>query len=183
MLVGGPVWQTDVSVLTLTYVGDRPGATIFLSALTQLGGWPLLSLTTLIATFLILIRKSNNDAVLLVFIIISGRFAVELQKFLVSRHRPDALDQLVAVHSASFPSGHAANATITYLAVALLAARGRPIAMIAAFLLAGVIGISRVALGVHWPSDVAGGWAFGIVWTFGLFLLTQKHETQPLLQR
>ena len=73
----------------------------------------------------------------------------------------------MVVKTSSFPSGHAANSMIFYLALALVLTAGtrwhRP-AAVAALLLSLLIGTSRVMLGVHWPSDVVGGWAFGLLW-------------------
>ena len=66
----------------------------------------------------------------------------------------------------SFPSGHAANSMITFLALALILApaRYRAAAIAAATAASVLIGSTRPLLGVHWPSDVVGGWAFGIAW-------------------
>ena len=66
----------------------------------------------------------------------------------------------------SFPSGHATSSMIFYLTLALaIAPRGwRRAAATGAILLSLLIGLSRVMLGVHWPSDVVGGWCFGLLW-------------------
>lgn len=92
-----------------------------------------------------------------------------LLKLLVGRHRPDLLEPVARAAGFSFPSGHALNATLTagvLLLVFLPFARDRrPLrwAMwVAALVLAIVTGVSRVALGVHWTSDVVGGWLLGV---------------------
>jgi undecaprenyl-diphosphatase len=106
-------------------------------------------------------------AIALVSVVAVGRGLAEAQKYWVARVRPDAEPHLVVVQSSSFPSGHAANSMIFYLAVALALTAGtrwqRP-AAVGAILLSLVIGTSRVMLGVHWPSDVIGGWSFGLLW-------------------
>ncbi len=65
----------------------------------------------------------------------------------------------MAEYSASFPSAHAANSTVTFLAVAILMTKSR-LATVIAVVLAAAVGLSRIILGVHWPPDVIGGWAF-----------------------
>jgi undecaprenyl-diphosphatase len=112
---------------------------------------------------------------LLLGVTASGRLLVWLQKDWTARVRPDAQGHLVPVESLAFPSGHAANATIVWLCLALLLPRtthGRAYAVWAAVWLALVVGLSRVLLGVHWPSDVIGGWAFGLFWTLLLLRLS-----------
>lgn len=79
-----------------------------------------------------------------------------------ARARPDVVPHLDLVTNLSFPSGHATNGMATYLLAALLIARiRRPLALGFALSVAGAIGASRMLLGVHWPSDVLGGWLWG----------------------
>lgn len=93
-------------------------------------------------------------------------------KLLVHRPRPDVVVHLVAVHSASFPSGHAMNSAFVYGTLALVAAARTMQAGARLYLACGcvalvvLIGASRIVLGVHWPSDVLAGWAFGAGWAF-----------------
>ena len=102
---------------------------------------------------------------------------VEAQKVQLGRIRPDEHPHLVTAYSLSFPSGHSANAMVTYVAMALILARTpgpRKPWMIAALLLTALIGISRVMLGVHWPSDVVAGWSFGFLWALLLAWLANR---------
>ena len=91
-----------------------------------------------------------------------------MQKYWIARARPDLEPHLVVVKTSSFPSGHATSSMIFYLTLALVLDRRHALAsrrgVAAAILLSLLIGISRVMLGVHWPSDVIGGWAFGLLW-------------------
>ncbi len=134
-------------------------------ALTWLGdSGTRIGMTLIVAVGLMLMRAWRR-AVLFVAIVWSGALLNIAVKLLVMRPRPDLLPHLDAVTSSSFPSGHAANGAILYLAIALLMpARTRPLALALAGMLAVAIGLSRVALAVHWPSDVLAGWSIAIGW-------------------
>lgn len=138
--------------------------------MTALGGGPVLTIVvTLVSTFLIL-KRQWRAAALVVVAIVSGSLAIATLKWLFARARPDIVDHLVTVTSRSFPSGHAGNSAIVYLTLASLLfpiireTRLRVFVLVAALLLVATIGVSRVYLGVHWPSDVLAGWLFGTLW-------------------
>jgi undecaprenyl-diphosphatase len=91
----------------------------------------------------------------------------DLMKVSIGLSRPDSHLWLIHASKPTFPSGHAANSMIVYLSIALLLTRMGAIRLwlvAAALLLSGLIGISRVELGVHWPTDVVAGWSFGAAW-------------------
>jgi undecaprenyl-diphosphatase len=100
----------------------------------------------------------------------SGRIIVELIKIALHRPRPLPVDRLVLVDSASFPSSHSAGAMLTGVALVMAFGRG-PRWLGAAIGFAMAVGWSRIALGVHWPSDVLAGWGFGLLWVGGARLL------------
>src|SRR5690606_27920076 len=93
-----------------------------------------------------------------------------LFKQFYDRPRPDLVPQLDIVHTASFPSGHAMVTTVAYLTLAALVIRFfedlrvRIYVVSVAIFISVVVGISRIYLGVHWPSDVVAGWALGVAW-------------------
>lgn len=136
---------------------------------TALGSVSVLSIVTIFTiSFLIFLRKRRTA--LGVFIATVGGTAIgQLAKMLFERPRPDFLPA-AEFHTASFPSGHAMMAAVTYLTLAALVARILPgfllkgHVMISAIVTTILVGISRVYLGVHWPSDVLGGWALGAAW-------------------
>jgi len=133
---------------------------VFLSAL---GGFAVMGPVALAALALLLWRRRTADAVWLLLTIAIGRLAVEAVKLVVTRPRPPSGDWLEIVKSWSFPSSHSAGTMMTCVALAVLFGRGER-AMILALLAALAIGWSRIALGVHWPSDVLVGWGFGLAW-------------------
>ena len=99
--------------------------------------------------------------------VVLAQAASEVLKHLIDRPRPDLVPQHDLVYSSSFPSGHALMAPVVYLtlAVVLTAGEAPPAEMLwplCAAALVVAIGVSRVYLGVHWPTDVLGGWALGV---------------------
>jgi membrane-associated phospholipid phosphatase len=173
LLFGG--MELDRALLLLAYAGQRDDLATYARWVTELGGWRVLTPVTLLAAGLLLFRREWRDALLLVAITVSGRFLIDLLKDWTGRIRPQDQVHLVEVQSLSFPSGHAANATLVWLGLAILlprTARARGPAIWAAVWLAILVGASRVVLGVHWPSDVIGGWAFGLFWALLLLRLS-----------
>lgn len=138
--------------------------------LTALGGVTILTLLTVLTAGYLLASKKTGTAIFLVLAISGGALLSKLLKFGYARPRPDVVAHLVDVHSLSFPSGHAMNSAITYLTIGALLARAeadrtvRIFLMAVAILLTLTVGFSRVYLGVHWPSDVVGGWCVGASW-------------------
>jgi undecaprenyl-diphosphatase len=153
---------------------DQPAGPAWLPSamrdVTALGSTTVLSMIVIVTTsFLALLRRYRAAALVLAATIL-GASLVTLVKALVSRARPDIVERLMVETSHSFPSGHSANSAIVYLTLATLLfpvvreRRMRVFLLAVALLLVGAIGVSRVYLGVHWPSDVLAGWAFGSLW-------------------
>lgn len=115
-----------------------------------------------VASIWLLLKRAPGRALLIAGIVLSERLLVDGLKPWIGRPRPP-LEALPP--SLAFPSGHSANSMATFLAVALLACSPmyRRVAVGLALALTFVVGVTRVFLGVHWPSDVIGGWAFGLL--------------------
>ncbi len=169
-LLGGSENIVDVAAIRRS-LGIRfahPDFTALMIAVTHTGSaYATLGLGA-IATLWLLLRGERGRAYLLAVTVIAERLTMDGLKLLVGRPRPSIDAHPVATHSSSFPSGHATNTMAVFLAIALFVAPTayrRP-AVIAAVSMSLLVGFTRPFLGVHWPSDVIGGWALGLaaVW-------------------
>ena len=138
--------------------------------ITALGGVAVLMLTTLIVSIFFLLLRRWTSALYILVTIGSGILISSVAKDFFDRPRPDLVPHDSIVHTASFPSGHSMMAAIVYLSLGVLIARVQPrfylklYVMIVAILLTLFVGISRIYMGVHWPTDVAAGWLAGGAW-------------------
>jgi undecaprenyl-diphosphatase len=176
LLFGG--MDLDRGLLSLLYAGkEQPEAAAAARILTEIGGSAVLVPLTAAGAAWLLYRRRFRDAALLLGLTLSGRMLVALQKAQTARLRPEDQEHLVEVQSLAFPSGHAANSTMVYLTLAFLltaTSSRRTLAVWGAVWLAVLIGASRIVLGVHWPTDVIAGWAFGLFWTLLLLRLAGR---------
>jgi membrane-associated phospholipid phosphatase len=167
----------DRDILYALYTRDEPLLQQAALGITQLGNWWTVVGVTLAGALFLFWRGKRWDALTLLIATFTGRGLVILQKDYFARLRPEEHLRLVDVSYQSFPSGHAANPTIAYVGLALLLfddPKQRRVAAAAAMVLALLIGISRPMLGVHWPSDVIAGWAFGLMWLAVVFALMER---------
>lgn len=140
---------------TLTDVAD---------AATTIGSVIVLVPVAALAGLILLVRNDITALITLAVDVAGVLTWVNLIKVIVDRHRP-TVTHLTIVHSPSFPSAHAAQATILVaLALVLPWRRIRVAALVLAIALAALIGLSRIYLGVHYPSDVLAGWLLGAAW-------------------
>jgi undecaprenyl-diphosphatase len=168
----GPIWMEEVG-----------------RDFTALGGAGVqVLLLALVIGYLALIRKPN--AILLVLSAIVGAWLLNtLLKEIFDRPRPDLVPHGSYVYQASFPSGHAMSSAAFYLTLGVLLARLHVRRYIqtyfvgAALLITLIVGVSRVYLGVHWPSDVLAGWALGSVWAILCWMLTRWLQQRGQVER
>lgn len=138
--------------------------------ITALGSVSVLTLVTILgAGYLLLSDRSRLAAFLIVAIVTGALFTFGL-KAAVQRPRPDYVVLSARAQITSFPSGHAMMSAITYLTMGVLLAQTeqrpsmRIFASAAGIVLAVLVGITRLYLGVHWPTDVLAGWILGAGW-------------------
>jgi undecaprenyl-diphosphatase len=156
-----------VDTALLWFVRDHvPGAlTSFFAAVTQSGAATFLLPATLIAVLALLVARHRFEALLMGASMITALVLVYGFKAVVARARP-ALWETQWYWGSSFPSGHtlstAAFATAAALCLARLWPRSAGLATAAALLWAGLVALSRLVLGVHWPSDVLAALCLGV---------------------
>jgi undecaprenyl-diphosphatase len=166
MLLGGG-GAVDRTLYEALYAGHRPVLLAIARGFTYLGEPTLLIGASVVLALWLWHAGGARLGLALILIVMLGRILGEAQKYWIARARPDVEPHLVIVKTSSFPSGHATSSMIFYVSLALVLAahsRWRFAAVAAAIVLSMLIGLSRIMLGVHWPSDVVGGWAFGLLW-------------------
>lgn len=148
-----------------------PGWTLEASRdITALGGATVLTLMTVLVLGYLLLRRTYAAAILVFVATLGGYLLSDQLKVFFHRPRPTVVPHLAPVVAASFPSGHSMLSSIVYLTLGALLARTvaqrrEKIYFIAtSLLLTFLIGLSRVYLGVHYPTDVLAGWSAGIAW-------------------
>lgn len=161
-----------------TPIGGRFVA-IAMRDLTALGGVTVLTIVSAAVLTFLFLRRERATAAFLAVAILGGQFLSHIAKSGFSRARPDLVPHGVEVASASFPSGHSMMAAVTYLTLAVILCRieakfrMRAFYIILAALLTLLVGISRLYLGVHWPTDVLAGWTLGAAWALGVWLVAR----------
>ena len=143
---------------------------------TALGSMTILVGMTLAAAGYLWLAGKRHSVALLVSVG-SGIAVSTLFKRGFDRPRPDLVPHATEVYTASFPSGHAMMAAVTYLTLAAMLARVQPTRALKVYLFAlaafitALVGLSRVYLGVHWPTDVLAGWTAGAAWALACWLV------------
>jgi membrane-associated phospholipid phosphatase len=186
----GPLQSLDRSVadgLNSLISPHKPLVTV-LEAVTDLGGRPVLMWLVFVAVALLLIRRRTRLAV---YVVVTGLGALLLDpslKTLVGRLRPVVDIPISSAPGNSFPSGHALGSFVAYGALLLvflpaIAPRWRKVAIAVVGLIIAVIGFTRIALGVHFLSDVLAGWLLGAAWlgvTAYAFRVWRREVGQPV---
>lgn len=147
---------------------------------TALGGFLLRHIVLIGAGGALVFLGLRREAALLVGTDVSGWAVCSLMKEAFGRPRPDIVPHLVEAGGSSFPSGHSFNAAVVYIAIGLAFAAMSPRRTVrwtiigAAAAMSMLVAISRVWLGVHFPSDVLAGWLGGAGWAFAASALLYR---------
>ncbi len=161
----GPAWL-EGSILDLTAIG---GPTVL---------WMMIAAVT----GFLLLQTRYRTAIVVLITTGSGELLNSLLKHAFNRPRPTVVPHLRDVYSTSFPSGHAMESAIVYLTLGAILMRAsdnrstKIYILAIAVLLTALTGISRVYIGVHYPTDVIGGWIVGFIWASICWLVAQQFE-------
>ncbi|MGD0517454.1 MAG: phosphatase PAP2 family protein [Thermoguttaceae bacterium] len=168
----GPDWMTEVA-----------------RDLTALGGVAAMVLMTLIVAGYLLLDCKYAGMCFVLAAVTGGLVLSSLLKAYFDRPRPEIVPHLSSVYTSSFPSGHSMMSAVVYLTLGALMAQmvaGRRLKfyfLAVALLLTGLVGISRVYMGVHYPTDVLAGWTAGLVWANVCLLAGRKLQRRGIIAR
>ena len=168
LVVTGTIQPLDDTVRSAIYAGRTDALTAFWRFITFFGGHT--AILAVAAALLLIPATRWRIGIPAAACAVPGYVLYTLEKKFIARPRPDAAVWLIQEHGFSFPSGHAMNSVICYGIVIYLIRRHCPnktVANVLTVLLAVLIlliGLSRPYLGVHYPSDILGGWSMGIAW-------------------
>lgn len=155
---------------------------------TALGGVGVLVFMTLLTLGYLLLSRYFRAALFTLVSVSGGWLISTVLKMVFERPRPDLVPHGSIVYTASFPSGHSMMAAVTYLTLAALLIRTQPsrrlkaYLLLAAMLVTVLVGLSRVYLGVHWPTDVLAGWTAGAAWASMCWLVAQWMQRRGAVE-
>lgn len=185
----GETHKLDLAVLLSLRQGADPSTplgprwlTTAAMDITALGSVTVLTLLVLFVSGLFAALRRRREAVVLLLASTGGVALSQGLKLLFGRDRPPPDLHLVEAINASFPSGHAMLSAVVYLTLGALTARFARTRRVKVFALVGaaavalLVGMSRVYLGVHWPSDVLAGWSLGGAWALAWWLGVQGWD-------
>ncbi len=149
---------------------------------TSLGSPAVLTLITLAVLGFLGLKRQWRAALFVLGSICGGTAVSSALKELVQRPRPDFVAAIAQTQTYSFPSGHAFLSAVTFLTLGALLARVQREAEVKIYVLAVAItitvlvGISRIYIGVHWPTDVLAGWCAGAAWAILCWLIAERLQ-------
>ena len=175
------VFPFDAPILTMLHAVATPTLDHFFVLMTRLGySWGVVPLDVILLLLFVLLRRFRDDLFFGLAVIGSGVLNI-VAKNHFARMRPDLWLSITPETTYSFPSGHAMGSATLGVAVILLCwpTRWRWPVTIVSLIFVLLVGVSRVYLGVHYPSDILAGWTAAIAWTFGMYALVDRKAPPP----
>jgi membrane-associated phospholipid phosphatase len=189
VISGSRVVGTDHRVVNLVATLRTPALDRVMYAFTYLGSGLTITLLAGATVLVFAAARRYLEAVLLVLALVAATLFFSAVKLLVGRPRPPLEDERIVQGGLSFPSGHSTLAAMFYGTLAYFIIRAlrsewqRVVVGVLAALLVLAIGVSRIYLGVHYPSDVAAGWAAGVIWLGLVFAAEQAWLARAVRPR
>jgi undecaprenyl-diphosphatase len=197
--IAGEVMEGDTQaidqrlLLAMRHPGDHsplgsPSVQDAARDITALGGVTVLTLLTGVTGGFLFFDGKRRMAWFVYGSVAGGAFLSAVLKGFFQRPRPDIVPHASYVSTTSFPSGHSMLSAVTYLTLGALLARSHPRRALKAYfiLLAAVltllVGVSRVYLGVHWPTDVLAGWTAGASWAIFCWLVARWLQRRHAIE-
>ncbi|MCO6043606.1 phosphatase PAP2 family protein [Aeoliella sp. ICT_H6.2] len=156
---------------------------------TALGSVAVLSGVTVAACGFLWLQ-GKHSAVLYVLVAVVGALVLSSTfKWFYARPRPDLFPHGDKVYTASFPSGHSSMSAAVYLTLGALLARYQEKRKLRVYLVAIAVvltisvGVSRVYLSVHWPTDVLAGWTLGAAWALACWVVAYWLERRGMIEQ
>jgi undecaprenyl-diphosphatase len=198
-VIAGAVMEGDTKaidqklLLAMRHAGDRspigpPSVQDAARDVTALGGVTVLTLLTVAISGFLFLDGKRRMALFVCASVVSGTLVSAILKSLFQRPRPDIVPHGAYVSTSSFPSGHSMLSAVTYLTLGALLARSHERKRIKTYILALaalltlMVGVSRVYLGVHWPTDVLAGWTAGASWAIICWLTARWLQNRHAIE-
>ncbi|MFS0638863.1 phosphatase PAP2 family protein [Mesobacillus foraminis] len=179
----------DSAIISYIQGLESPGLTVVMEVFTTIGSVPVvLPLSLLVLLILYKLLKHRKELILFAAVMIGSPILNQLLKVFFQRARPD-LNRLIEIGGYSFPSGHAMNAFTLYGILTFLLWRhipvrwGRTILLLFSTVFILAIGTSRIYLGVHYPSDIIGGYLAASFWLAVSILVFQRYKERLFRRR
>ncbi|MBF6435018.1 phosphatase PAP2 family protein [Nocardia cyriacigeorgica] len=189
VLHGGAEAAVDVPIMDWVVAHRVDALTPVVKVITHSGGTIAMWSAAILACAVLATRRQWPELTLVAVTGAGSALLIPLLKSVIDRERPPMADRLVVVTSHSYPSGHSLGSAVVVGVIAAVVIAGlrrpgpkRAVAVAAATFVA-LVGLSRVYLGVHWPTDVLAGWSIGLLWlTIMLTGYARYRRTLPPVQ-
>ncbi len=177
-LHAGEVFFFDAPLLQFVHTMARAGWDMFFVRMSAIGYLYGVIPVDIVLVFVLAVRRKLHEGLFAGFAIAGSALLNLGAKQLFARARPTLWESIAPESSFSFPSGHAMGSMTLACVLVLLAWHTRwrwPVLAVSAIFVA-LVGLSRVYLGVHYPSDILAGWTAALVWTVGMYALVFNHR-------